>query len=97
MTLKSVSSSTMTAPLYAMNSLYERDPLVGQLGEVLERAAVVEVGDGDVEADVDHRLAAVDLLVVRLERLPERHPRSLDAEVDESRGAAERGRDRRRT
>ena len=26
---------------------------------------VVQVGDGDVEADVDHRLAAVDLLVVR--------------------------------
>ena len=41
------------------------DALLGQLGEVLERAAVVEVGDGDVEADVDHRLAAVDLLVVR--------------------------------
>ena len=30
---------------------------------------VVQVGDADVEADVDHRLAAVDLLVVVLERL----------------------------
>ena len=30
---------------------------------------VLQVGDGDVEADVDHRWAALDLLVVLLERL----------------------------
>ena len=50
--------------------------LVRQLGEVLERAARVQVGDADVEADVDHRLAAVDLLVVVLERLGERRARA---------------------
>ena len=82
--------------LVGHEELVRGDALVGQLRELLERAALVQVGDADVEADVDHRLAPVDLLEVVLERLRERRAGRLHAEVDQGRRAAERGRDRAR-
>ena len=73
-----------------MKSLYEVMPCSGQRRELLERAAVGQVGDGDVEAVVDDRLALA-LLVPAGERLGEGLAVPLDAEVDVARRAAERG------
>ena len=80
--------------LVGHEELVRGDALVRQLREILERAALLQIGDGDVEADVDHRRAPLELLVVRRERLGERHPGRLDTEVDQRRRAAERGRGR---
>jgi hypothetical protein len=54
--------------LVGHEQLVRRDPLVGQPGEILERPALAQIGDADVEADVDDGLAALDLLLVLLER-----------------------------
>ena len=77
-----------------MKSLYEVMPSSGSFARSSSVPPVMEVGDRDVEADVDHRRAALDLLVVLLERLGERVARRLDAEVDQRRRAAECGRGR---
>ena len=58
--------------------------------ELLERPALLQVGDGDVEAVVDQRLPLA-LAVPDLEGLAEGLPLALDAEVDVRRRAAERG------
>ena len=68
-------------------------PWSGSVASSSSEPPLAQVGDADVEADVDHRLAAVDLLVVVLERLGERRAGRLHAEVDEAGGAAERGGD----
>src|SRR5688572_2072917 len=73
--------------------LVRGDALVGQLRERVEAAAALDVGDADVEADVDDGLAALDLLEVVVERLGERSARRLHAEVDERRRPPERGGD----
>ena len=93
---KSVSSETMERALVRHEELVRGDALVGQRRELLERAALVEVGDGDVEAVVDQRLA-VRLRVPGLERLRERLALALDAEVDVAGRAAERRRRLART
>jgi hypothetical protein len=67
------------------------DPLVGQRRELLERAALLEIGDGHVVAHVDHLLAA-RLAAPLLERLAERRSSRLDHEVDVGGRAAEGGR-----
>ena len=82
--------------LVGHEELVRGDSLVGQLRELLEAAAVVQVGDADVEADVDHGLRPLDLLEVVLERLRERRAGRLHAEVDVRRRAAEGGRRRTR-
>ena len=66
------------------------DPLVGQRRELLERAAVLQVGDGDVVAHVD-QLLALGLRLPVGERVAEARAGSLDAEVD-VRGRAAAGR-----
>jgi hypothetical protein len=71
--------------------LVRGDALLGQHGQFFERATVVEVGDGDVEAVVDQRLP-VRLRVPDLERLRERLAPALDAEVHVARRAAAGGR-----
>ena len=71
--------------------LVRGDALLGQHGELLERPAVVEVGDGDVEAVVDQRLS-VRLGVPDLERLRERLAPALDAEVHVARRSPAGGR-----
>ncbi len=75
--------------LVGHEELVRRDALVGQRGELLERPAVLEIGDGHVVAHVDH-LLAVRLSAPLLEGLCERVPLGLDDEVDVARGAAER-------
>ena len=80
--------------LVGHEQLVGRDALVRQRRELLERAALAQVGDADVEADVDHRFAALDLLEVVLERLGEGRARRLHAEVDETGRASEGGGDR---
>ena len=66
-------------------------PCSGSVGELLEPLRLAQVGDRDVEAVVDQRLA-VRLRVPALERLGERLALSLDAEVDVAgRAAARRG------
>ena len=82
--------------LVGHEQLVAGDALVGGLGHVLELAAVVQVGDREVEADVDHRRAALDLLVPGGERVGNRLARSLEAEVDQRGDAAERRRCRAR-
>jgi hypothetical protein len=62
--------------------------LVGQRRQLLERPALAQVGDGDVEAVVDDRVP-VRLAVPGLERGGEGLALRLDAEVDVRRGAAE--------
>ena len=52
-------------------------------GDVFEPAAVVQVGDRHVEADVDHRGAALELLVPGGERIGDRLAWDLEAEVDQ--------------
>ena len=74
-----------------MKSLYEVTPSVGQRRELLERAALLQVGDGHVVAHVDH-LLAVGLRLPVGERVAEAHARRLDAEVDVAGRAAARGR-----
>ena len=64
--------------------------LLGQARELVERAALSQVGDGDVEAVVDQRLPFA-LLVPGGERVAEGLAVALDAEVDVGRRAAERG------
>ena len=71
--------------------LVRGDALLGQHGELLERPAVVEIGDGDVEAVVDQRLS-VRLGVPDLERLRERLAPGLDAEVHVARRSPAGGR-----
>ncbi len=63
--------------------------VVRQAPELLERATLAKVGDGDVEAVVDDRLAFA-LAVPDLERLGECLSLALDAEVDVRCRAAER-------
>ena len=75
--------------LVGHEELVRGDALRGQRRELLERAAVDEVGDRDVEPVVDDRLALA-LLVPAGERLGERLALTLDAEVDVARRAAER-------
>src|SRR5215211_4436446 len=82
--------------LVGHEELVARHPLVRRLPEVFERPTLLEVGDREVEADVDHRLGAFDLLVPRRERVREALPRLLQTEVDVARRAAEGGRDRPR-
>ncbi len=65
--------------------------LLGQPRELLERAALAQVCDRDVEAHVDD-LLPLALSVPDVERLAERLARGLDAEVDVRRRPAERGR-----
>ena len=65
--------------------------LVGQRRELLERAAVLQVGDRDVVAHVDHLLAVGLRLPVR-EGIGEARALRLDAEVDVAGGATPRGR-----
>src|SRR5215210_3266008 len=72
--------------------LVARHPLVRRLLEVFECPAFLEVGDRQVEAYVDHRLGAFDLLVPRRQRIREALARLLEAEVDVARRAAEGGR-----
>jgi hypothetical protein len=67
------------------------DPLVGQRRELLERAALLQVGDRHVVAHVDH-LLAVRLAPPFLERVRKRRALRLDDEVDVRSRAAERGR-----
>src|SRR5215212_9940494 len=76
--------------------LVARHPLIRRLLEVFERPAFLEVSDRQVEADVDHRLGAFDLLVPRRQRVREALARLLQTEVDVARRAAEGGRDRPR-
>jgi hypothetical protein len=73
--------------LVGHEELVRGDALLRQRGELLEPLLVGEVGDRDVEAVVDKRLA-VRLRVPAVERLRERLPLSLDAEVHVARRAA---------
>ena len=57
------------------------DPLVGQRGQLLERAALVQVGDGHVVAHVDHLLAD-GLRAPVGDRVGEGRAVRLDDEVD---------------
>ena len=65
--------------------------LVGQARELVERSALAQVGDRDVEAVVDQRLSFA-LRVPDRERVAEGLALALDAEVDVRRRAAERRR-----
>ena len=69
--------------------LVRGDALLGQTGELLESLGVAKVGDGDVEAVIDQRLA-VRLCMPGLERFSERLSLPLDAEIDVARRAAAR-------
>ena len=74
-----------------MKSLYDVTPCSGRRRELLERAALAEIGDGHVVAQsmicLPSRLACHVV-----ERVRERLPVRLDAEVDVARRAAEGGR-----
>ena len=72
--------------------LVRGDPLLRQSGKLFERAALAEIGDRDVVAHVDE-LLPLALGVPGVECLGERAPGRLDAEVDVTRGTAERCRD----
>ena len=74
-----------------MKSLYEVIPCSRQARELLERPALAQVGDRDVEAHVDD-LLPLALAVPGVERLARTTARRLDAEVDVRRRPAERGR-----
>ena len=75
-----------------MKSLYDVTPCSsGRRRELVEPLLAREIGDRDVEPVVDDRLALA-LAVPNLERLAERLPLALDAEVDVGGRAAERGR-----
>ncbi len=77
--------------LVGHEELVRGDALVRQRRELLERAALREIGDRHVVAHVDH-LLAVRLRAPVLERLRERLSLALDDEVDVAGRAAERGR-----
>ena len=64
------------------------DALVGQGGELLERAALPEIGDRHVVSHVDH-LLAVRLRAPVVDRVGEGRAVRLDDEVDVARRAAE--------
>jgi hypothetical protein len=68
--------------LVGHEELVARDALVGHARQLLKRPSLLEVGDRQVEADVDDRLRGLDLPVPGLERLGERLALGLDAEVD---------------
>ena len=71
--------------------LVRRDALVGQRRELLERAAVLQVGDRHVVAHVDH-LLAVGLRLPLVDRVGEGRALRLDDEVDVAGRPAERRR-----
>ena len=74
--------------LVGHEELVARDPLIGQRRELLERAALVEVGDRHVVAHVDD-LFAVRLPPPLVESLGEGGALRLDDEVHVARGPAE--------
>ena len=76
--------------LVGHEELVRRDPLVGQRRELLERAAVLQVGDRHVVAHVDH-LLAFGLRAPLVDRVAERRALRLDDEVDVAGRPAERG------
>ena len=77
--------------LVGHEELVRGDPLVGQRRELLERAALLQVGDRHVVAHVDH-LLAVRLRAPLLDRGREGRARRLDDEVDVAGRPAERRR-----
>ena len=81
----------MQRALVGHEELVGGDALIGQGGELLERPSVVQVGDRDVVAHVDH-LLAVGLRLPVGEGVAEARALRLDAEVDVAGRAAEGGR-----
>jgi hypothetical protein len=77
--------------LVGHEQLVRGDPLVGQRRELLERSAVLQVGDRHVVAHVDH-LFAVRLSAPVLDRGREGRALRLDDEVDVAGRSAERSR-----
>jgi hypothetical protein len=77
--------------LVGHEELVRRDALLGQRRELLERAAVLQVGDRHVVAHVDH-LLAFGLRLPLVDRLAEGRALGLDDEVDVAGRPAERGR-----
>ena len=71
--------------------LVRRDALIGKRRELLERAAVLQVGDRHVVAHVDH-LLAFGLRLPLVDRVGEGRALRLDDEVDVAGRPAERGR-----
>ena len=78
--------------LVGHEELVRGDALVRELRKVFQRPGVLEIGDPDMEADVDDRLRTLDLLVVVRQRFGKGRAGRLHAEVDQRRRAAERSR-----